>query len=49
MSLRFTDMGRLARFDSAALRKLVPEEQRQAWAELIGLLEDRRRRERSGR
>ncbi len=52
MSLRFADMGALARFDPAATGRLVPDdvsgEQRDAWAELVNLLDDLRRREPAG-
>lgn len=52
MSLRFADMSKLTQFDPAAVGKLVPDdvsdEQREAWAELIGLLDDLRRRDPAG-
>ena len=52
LSLRFADMGRLAQFDPAADAKFVPEDvpdaQREAWAELVALLDDLRQREPAG-
>jgi hypothetical protein len=52
MSLRFADMGGLARFSPAATGNLVPRsvtgDQREAWAELSNLLDEVRRREPAG-
>lgn len=52
MSLRFAEMGALARFDPATTGKLVPDDvsgaQRDAWDDLVNLLDDLRRREPAG-